>query len=167
MLHETQQKEQFNIAFMRAVISVAGYNILRMEVDDDSVDISVRGNRRDGNVRKAPQLDIQAKCTETDGGTGPSLPFDLKLKNYDDLRAADVHVPAILVVLWVPQDVAQWMSENADQTVLRRCAYWMSLQSMGPTTNATGQRVHIPRSQQFTSSSLRDIMVRIGNGGAP
>ncbi|MCL6543278.1 MAG: DUF4365 domain-containing protein [Roseiflexus sp.] len=43
----SRQKEQFSIAWVRAVVSVAGYAVYHPEVDDDSVDlgIAVRGGR--------------------------------------------------------------------------------------------------------------------------
>jgi hypothetical protein len=82
-MYPTQQKEQFSIAYLRAVAAVAGYNIANVEVDDDSIDIGLRGNRRDGTFRKAPVVDLQAKCTASDDGQGRYLPFDLSIKNYD------------------------------------------------------------------------------------
>ena len=59
-MYPTQQKEQFSIAYLRAVVAVAGYNITSVEVDEDSIDLGLRGNRRDGTFRKAPVLDVQA-----------------------------------------------------------------------------------------------------------
>jgi hypothetical protein len=53
-MHLNEQKEQFSIAFIRAVAAVAGYNIASVEVDEDSVDIGLRGNRREGGTRRAP-----------------------------------------------------------------------------------------------------------------
>lgn len=167
VLHITQQKEQFSIAFIRAVTTVAGFNISRCDVDDDSIDIGVCGTRRDGTRRKAPKLDIQAKCTEADNGEGDDLPFDLKLKNYDDLRDPDAHAPAILIVVCVPASVDEWLTEAAEQTALRRCAYWYSLRGFGASSNTTKERVRIPRVQRFTVEALRAIMTRIGDGGFP
>jgi len=166
-LHITQQKEQFSLAFIRAVTSVAGYNIYRQDVDDDSIDIGVCGTRRDGRSRKAPHLDIQAKCTETDTATGEFCTYDLKLKNYDDLRATEIHIPAILVIVCVPKDVSQWLVDTSEQTVLRRCAYWLSLRGHSRSENATAQRVYLPRSQRFTVDALRETMSRVGDGGLP
>jgi Domain of unknown function (DUF4365) len=166
-MHPTQQKEQFSIAYIRAVVAVAGYNITTVEVDEDSIDIGLRGNRRDGNFRKAPVLDIQAKCTETDDGQSIELPFDLSIKNYDDLREADRHVPLILVVMCVPSAIGDWLEETPAQMAMRRCAYWMSIRGQPPTQNNTAHRVRIPRTQRFTVDAVRSIMSRIGDGGQP
>ena len=73
-LHLTQRKEQFSLAFVRAIAAVSGYRITRCEVDDDSIDLGLKGSRRDGSSRCAPHLDLQVKCTETDDGVGLELP---------------------------------------------------------------------------------------------
>jgi hypothetical protein len=84
-MQPNEQKEQFSVAFIRAVAAVAGYNIAGVEVDEDSVDMGLRGNRRDGAARRAPVMGTrrsahQAKCTATDPGRGDQLAFDLALK---------------------------------------------------------------------------------------
>lgn len=167
MMHVTQQKEQFSLAFIRAVASVAGYGSCKPEVDDDSVDLSIRGNRRDGAKQRAPTLDIQAKCIETDDGSGDHLAYPLKLKNYEDLRIVEAHTPAILVVVTVPKEVDHWIDDSPEQMALRRCAYWLSLRGAAATSNEHTCTVHLPRMQRFTVHALREIMTRIGNGGRP
>ena len=92
------------MAFVHAVASVAGYTFMGPpHVDDDSVDLTLGATRRHGATRKAPRLDVQVKCTETDDGSGDTLAYPLPLKNYDDLRVEEVHVPHILVVFCVPR----------------------------------------------------------------
>lgn len=166
-IHPAQQKAQFSIAYLRAVIAVAGYNITSVDVDEDSIDIGLRGNRRDRTLRKAPVLDVQAKCTATDDGRGAHLPFDLSIKNYDDLREPSRHVPLILVVVCVPPDLGDWLEETPEHTAMRRCAYWLSARGQPPTTNTTTCRVQIARAQRFTVDAVRDLMNRLGDGGAP
>lgn len=75
------QKEQFSIAYVRAVASVAAAKVSRVEVDDDSVDVTLE---RSGGC--APRLDLQLKCTGVDDHPAGVVTFPLKLKNYDDLR---------------------------------------------------------------------------------
>ncbi|HWO18018.1 MAG TPA: DUF4365 domain-containing protein [Kofleriaceae bacterium] len=166
-MHSTQQKEQFSIAYLRAIVAVAGYNITSVEVDEDSIDIGLRGTRRDGTLRKAPVLDVQAKCTSSDDGHGLHLAFDLPVKNNDDLRESSRHVPLILVVVCVPQDLGDWLEETPEHTAMRRCAYWLSIRGQPPTTNTTTCRVLVPRSQRFTVGAVREMMNRLGDGGMP
>lgn len=166
-MYPAQQKEQFSLAYLRAVVAVAGYNIASVDVDEDSIDIGLRGSRRDGTFRKAPALDVQAKCTAADDGQGQRLPFDLSIKNHDDLRESSRHVPLILVVVCVPPDLGDWLEEIPEHTAMRRCAYWLSVRGQPPTTNTTTCRVQLPRSQRFTVDAVREIMNRLGDGGAP
>ena len=55
-----QQKEQFSIAYFRAVAAAAGYNVYKPEVDDSSVDLGIKGYRESG-MRYPPQLEVQPK----------------------------------------------------------------------------------------------------------
>jgi hypothetical protein len=163
------QKEQFSIAFMHAVASAAGLELRGCHVDEDSVDAEFVGTRSIGTTHRAPRLDVQAKCTETDRDPASSdhLAYSLKMKNYDDLRDPEVHVPRVLVVLAVPADISEWLEETAAQTALRRCAYWLSLRGLPASNNSATKTVHLPRQQRLTKDSLTQIMQRIGNGGLP
>jgi len=166
-MYSNAQKQEFSKAWVHAVATIAGLKVLRAEVDDDSIDIGLAGSRHQGSKRKAPHLDIQLKCTETDDGLGDSFSFNLKLKNYQDLRDLDRHVPAILVVLCVPPALGEWMHETADSTIVRRVAYWRSLAGEPDTDNATGKTIVLQRASRFTSDSLNAIMNRVGAGDRP
>jgi len=107
------------------------------------------------------------RITATDDGQGPYLPFDLSIKNYDDLRESSRHVPLILVVVCVPPALGDWLEETPEHTAMRRCAYWFSVRGQPPTLNTTTCRVQLPRSQRFTVDAVREIMNRLGEGGAP
>lgn len=166
-MHITARQEQFSKAYVRAIAAVAGFNICTYEVDNDSIDLGLVGNRRVGVDVRSPRLDVQLKCTMSDSGQGTELPFYLVLKNYDDLRDSDVHTPRILVVVCVPEDVPEWLHEQPEATAMRRCAYWFSLRGMEPSKNETKERVHIPRTQGFTVAALTQMMDTIGRGGRP
>jgi hypothetical protein len=167
-MHVTNQKAEFSIAFIHAVASVAGCTFIGPpDVDDDSVDLELGATRRLGSTRRAPRLSIQAKCTETDDGTGVNLSFPLPMKNYDDLRDQDLHVPRILVVLCVPPDLSAWLQETPEHTAMRRVAYWSSLRGAPAVVNETKKTVHLLRTQRFTVAALKEMMTRIGDGGCP
>ena len=166
-MHITARQEQFSKAYVRAIAAVAGFNVCTYDVDNDSVDLGLVGNRRVGVDVRSPKLDMQLKCTMSDTGHGTELPFYLSLKNYDDLRDPDVHTPRILVVVCVPEDVPEWLHEQPEATAMRRCAYWFSLRGMEPSKNETKERIHIPRTQGFTVAALTQMMDTIGHGGRP
>lgn len=116
-----RQKEEFSIAYVHALVAVAGLQLDRAFVDDDSVDVSIsRGGGR------SPRLDLQLKCSSDIELRPDDLSFRIKLKNYDDLRRSTL-VPRILAVLHVPEEVNRWLEEDLGHLVLRHRVYWKSL----------------------------------------
>jgi len=146
------QKEQFSVAFVRAVAAAAGVKVLRAEVDDDSIDI---GLERSGGC--APKLDIQLKCTANAcPANNENVPFVLKLKNYDDLRRRTI-IPRLLVVMFVPITANEWLRFNAPPTevVMKRCAWWISLAGLPDVDNTASVTVSLPYANLFTPDSIR------------
>jgi hypothetical protein len=145
------QKEQFSIAYVQAVATVAGAKILRTDVDDDSIDI---GLERMGGY--APKLDLQLKCTTDALPDGGDTSFVLKLKNYDDLRRPTM-VPRWLVVMYVPTDAADWLSFAAPpkEVVLKHCAWWTSLAGAEEVDNTASVTVHLAYANVFTPKALK------------
>lgn len=145
------QKEQFSIAYVRAIAAVAGVKVLRTDVDDDSVDI---GLERAGGC--APKLDIQLKCTAEPLPENGDISFPLKLKNYDDLRRPTV-APRWLVTLFVPPSCREWLviGESPIEMLLRRCAWWTSLDGQPVVDNTSSVTVKFPRENLFTPDALK------------
>lgn len=160
------QKEQFSIAYVRAVAAAAGFKISRDEVDDDSVDISIGRSGGNGTIR-SPKCDIQLKCTSQDVIKDEVIHFALPLKNYNDLRDTDLHVPKILVILLVPECVSEWLKQNEQALLMHHCAYWQTLRGKPAETNKSSVTVHIPRRHIFDVAALTSIMDRIGQGTNP
>jgi Domain of unknown function (DUF4365) len=161
-----QRKEQFSIAYLHAVASVAGYRTLQPNVDDDSIDWCLKARGRYGR-RRSPQVDLQLKCTERLVGRNGSFAFPLPEKNYNDLRGEDVHVPRILVVVFVPDAIDLWLEQSEERLLMKHCAYWVSLRNAPDTTNSTSVTVQLPRTNLFTVDALKAMMLRIGDGGSP
>jgi hypothetical protein len=161
-----QQKEQFSQAYVQAIAACAGFAWSKPSVDEDSVDLmlSQRGGR--GTIR-SPRLEIQLKCTEKEAilGEDGTFPFSIPRKNYDDLRDITLHVPRILVVVFVPADVEDWLSQKEEELVMRRCGYWANLRGRPESQNEHGQTIRIPNNQRFTVAALQGIMERVGEGG--
>lgn len=162
----SQQKEQFSKTYVRAVATVAGFVISEPEVDDDSVDIGIAasGARK---TRRKPKVDLQLKCTDMNVVSATSINYPLKLKNYEDLRPVELLVPRILVVVVVPDQLADWMAHSEFELALRKCGYWVSLRGLPATTNTTSVTIEIPRSNLFDPTQLSGIMARIDSGGLP
>jgi hypothetical protein len=157
-----KQKEQFSVAYVRAVVAAAGYNIGKMEVDEDSVDLTIAASRYFLPTRAT--IDLQLKCTADDKVLREEfIHFPLKTKNYNDLRTA--RLPHALVVVVVPPNVEDWLIQTEEEMVMRRCGYWLSLAGQPEIPNQVSVTVKIPRAQQFTSVALKDMMKTIRNKG--
>jgi hypothetical protein len=161
----TAQKEQFSLAYVHAVAAVAGFNVGRWEVDDDSADMEIKAKGLIGAVR-SPHIELQLKCTQNlEVYDDANWKFNLKKKNYDDLRATDLHVPKLLVVLQVPVDTDEWVSHTVYEMSLRRCAFWRCL--YGQPALPEGQlskTVTVSRDNVFNPDGLIGIVDRIGQG---
>lgn len=161
-----QRKEQFSKAYVQAVASVAGFSATTPAVDDDSIDLFVSGRGREGTVA-SPRLELQAKGRGTDSGIGEHFSYDLKLKNYEDLRLTNFLVPRILVVVLVPASVEYWLEQSEKRLSMKHCGYWVSLRGMEKKDNKNTVAVHVPRANLFTVETLASIMQGISNGVWP
>jgi hypothetical protein len=165
-MHINQRKEQFSIAYVRAVASVAGYTTYKPDVDDDSVDLGIAA-KGPSTTFHSPHLELQLKCTWSDEIDEENLHFPLKLKNYDDLRNERVMIPRILVVVRVPEILGEWLAHGEEGLTMRRCAYWVSLRGKPETTNEASVTIRLPGMQQFTVAALQSLMDQVGAGSPP
>ena len=132
----------------------AGYSVSVPQPDRDSVDLRIQA----GDAYR-PALDLQLKATA--GVSAPRdgfVPFRLSIKNYNDLRV-ETQTPRLLVVLELPRDEMRWMSVTMEKLVLRRRAYWLSLQR--DRDEITGQdtvTVHVAEQNLFNVEALGELM---------
>ncbi|WP_020469988.1 DUF4365 domain-containing protein [Zavarzinella formosa] len=153
---EEQQKEQFSIAYVRAVAAAARVNIYRMDVDADSIDIGFSVKSVAGRPQ-SPKLDAQLKCVTELAGNDTMFRYVLKAKNYNEL-VGDHYTPKILVVVLVPPSPADWLIQSPDCLSLHRCGYWTSLQSWPPSDNTASVTIDLPRTQIFSPAALRTLL---------
>lgn len=151
---------RFSITYIRAIAAVSGYGVLETSSDEDldSVDgklVSYTGAR--------PQIDFQAKATSQHMPCEDGIHFPLPVKNYNDLRA-ETRTPRILIVLLMPPDVNDWLTQSADELCLRRCAYWLSLEGRGTVSNSSSVTVTIPAANVFGREQLDHLMNRAATG---
>jgi hypothetical protein len=154
--------EELSLVYVRAVASRAGFSVEEVRRDRDSIDVHVcaRGPLDGGSV-ESPVLAIQLKSTARDlSDDDAEIPYDLKVKNYNDLTRT-TFIERILVVLLLPRDPALWLTWTEEALVLRRSAYWLSLKGRPPTANKETARVRLQRGQVFDMTSIRTILGRI------
>lgn len=134
-------------------------------MDDNSVDLGLAARGGTGPIL-SPRLELQLKCTSRDVVEENFLRYPLKLKNYNDSRISTL-VPRILVVVLVPDNLADWLHQREEELCLRCCGYWVSLREMSETQNSSTVTVELPRLNRFTVEALQSILQRISFGGFP
>ena len=154
-MHITDRMEQFSIAYISALAAKCGCNISVPRVDNDSIDISLQ-KKYDASPRG--RIDIQLKAHGTEPfGEKDSFSFQLKKKNYDDLRA-DETVPRFLFIVCLPKDIESWLVHSEEQLLLHRCAYWFSLEGFQDTENETSVTLQVPRRNILSPDTLEELM---------
>jgi hypothetical protein len=159
------QKEDFSYAYVYAVAATVGYSLqpATRRLDDSGIDatITVPGKM---NSKRLPRFDAQIKSTSQDILTEVSIKYRLSVKNYDELREIDPFVPQLLIVVLLPSNLNEWVSQTEESLCLKRCGYWLSLRGQPPVVNQTTITVEIPRQNIFSPDALKTIMERIAVG---
>lgn len=153
-LDETERKELFSYAYIRAVCASSGLAVDKPTTDLDSRDVRIY-------CRGAAELYAQVKCTENLPDGGSHFSFALKIGDYNNLRKETV-APTVLIVVHVPHEVTDWVGQTADELALRRCAYWVSLVGAPETPNEANVTIHLPKTQMFSRETPWAILRSAG-----
>jgi hypothetical protein len=121
-----------------------------------------------GFVDAGVLLDLQLKATiNADTSDPTTIGYDLRVADYDKLRRTDVPVPRVLVVLELPEAETAWVTQTADELILRRAAFWTSLRGRAAITATSTTRVRMPRANVLTPAAVTDLLTRIRAGAVP
>jgi hypothetical protein len=160
-MYRNFRQEAFSRAYIHAVAAAAGFKYTDGPLpDDDHVDVTVASRGAMGLIR-SPKVDIQVKC-KLGSPEGDPISYALDAEDYEGLRHLDYGSPRILVVVFVPPDIALWTEHAEDGLMLRYCGYWVSLRGCPESSNKTTVTVHLPRANAFGVTGLTEIMARIG-----
>lgn len=162
MLTRNHRQEALCRAYVQAVSAHAGL-AYSVPVPDYGIDlclrtIEVRGNRR---TDISHQLDVQLRSTTRAVQKEEHISFDVDVDTYDSLRDPEAGVPRVLIVLVLPADEAEWITQSPSELAIRHCAYWLSLRGLPATAAQRTCRIAIPRSNVFSVAAVRDIMQRV------
>lgn len=158
-MYISQQKEQFQVGYLKALASCAGLDTGTWAVDNDCVDVTLKGIGYPKPGRRNPCIDIQMKATQRFEEQDECYIYDLNLRSYNHLRDEYVSSPQYLMVLHLPESVGDWIDECGKGITLNNKCYWISLKGMPETDNATSVRLKIPKKQEVTVSLLQQLMV--------
>ena len=159
MMDLNKREEQFSIAYVHAIASAAGFGVTVPSVDEDSVDLQIFGRIHDGLIHR-PRIEVQMKCTADEIRREHEVVYALKTKNYNELKATNVLVPRLLVVVLVPESEDDWLRHSEEELAMRRCGYWISQLGRADTANSGTVSLAIPRDNVFDVVGLRGLMSR-------
>lgn len=162
MLTRYQIESELSLAYLHAVAAKASFAVDVPHVDADSVDalISAKGKLDTDSLKHSPRIEVQLKASTTASANASGyISYSLPLKNYDDLRA-DTVVPRLLVLLLLPQDATDWLEHTPDSLIMRRCAYYLNLKRLPPSSNAGHQTVYVPAANVLSPDALQTLMIK-------
>lgn len=158
---------QLSYAYLHAVASHAGIACQEANRahDNQGIDatLSLRKDFGPGALWEQITLHLQLKATiKPPSRKRGRLSYFLEdVDEYDRLRRPSHLPPRLLAVLFLPPEHPQWLTHSADQLVLCRCAYWVSLRGAPPSANAAGQTVYLPEAQALSPTGLLGLFERI------
>ena len=146
-------QETMSQIYVASICAMAGYTVRPTNPDVNKVDLTVDGIV--SGIQSSVRLQLKATYQE-DRARGDTYTYRIKDSELRQmLRGARGHPsPLVLVVLHLPRNHNEWLTNDADQLTLRRCAYWILCEDVGDDT----QTVHIPRTNLFDVGSIRKLM---------
>ncbi|CAD6562577.1 DUF4365 domain-containing protein [Paraburkholderia sabiae] len=160
----SNQKEQFNVAYVHAIASQAGLNTGNMRVDDQSIDLDVDGKIPTATKNRFPKISLQLKATSQKMVKNGVIKFPLPRKNYDDLKNDRLIVPRYLIVLLVPDDTDDWIQHHAQHMSLHNTCYWASIKNDPSVKGRSKVTVDIPLTQRLNTVSLLHLVTLASEG---
>ncbi len=164
MLTTQNIEAELSYAYLHAVAAAAGVacNVTDRHLDNAGVDATLHIVH---DVPPLTDLTVHVQLKATAKPVNPiegRLPYWLAdVRRYDKLRLPGSMPPRLLIVLFLPEDAQEWLTASAEELVLRRCAYWVSLRGAEESDNKSGVTVYLPESQALTPSALRDVLERL------
>jgi hypothetical protein len=159
---DEHRMEQLSRAYVQAIAAMVGCS-WSVPAPDYGWDVALRQIVRRGSRWRefGLPLCIQLKSIADATTTPTEIVYDLKADAYETLRRTTRRSPAILVLLDLPADRAEWINHTEERLELRNYAYWMSLRGYPASPNTSSVRIRIPRANQFTPAALERIMVAV------
>jgi len=154
------QKENFSIAYLRAVCAKAKANFQWLEDDNDGLDCTIRKDINNHSVT----LEVQLKSTTVKGVSSGfsdvgmnSFTYPLKKKNYDDLIRESVNL-RLLMLLVLPENSNDWLSQDSYSLVLRKCMYYKVFSDEPKNNNSKTINIEINKQDICSEENLEKLL---------
>ena len=158
---DNQLQEQFGFAYVRAIISHAGFTMEGSGTDIYSNDFTIYG--RVDHILTMINIQMKTKLiSEKMDFSKPHFSYPLPRKNYTDMlpiQGTYRRVPHLLVVLLLPNKEERLM-HTTEKMELRQCAYWVDLFGLPNDLEPeqVHKTVHVPFKNVFSPHQLKKLM---------
>ena len=143
------RKERFSLAYINAVAAHAGCEVIESKVDRGSVDGILKRATISETIGFPGQGHVAGRYERA---MGRQCVFRCQMRDYDNLRV-EKH-PFILIVVLLPDDESEWLTQTDDKLCLRHCGYWLSLMGHNPVPNRNSVTVHIPTASRIQQCAV-------------
>ncbi len=159
-MHFTAKMEELSRRYVETISTCIGSKTTSTSVDDDSIDITI-----EKSIGRRPKIDAQLKSTSLDKNANSQdhFPFDLKVKNFNDL-VLDSFSPRILIVYLLPENDNDWVKHSLKELSMCGCAYWVSLKGKEKSTNKATVRVDVPFRNVLSPDNLDLLLNKVDQG---
>ena len=165
MITRQQIQEDLSWAYLQAVVARLGLTYDR-PMRDFGIDLAItRITKQNGRlVPSGVNLDVQLKSSVNATVENDHVSYELEVRAYDVLRDRSAESPRILVLLILPRDDREWIDQDEERLIMRKCAYWISLRGKPRVANRKSITIRIPRTNLFSVENLQVIMDKIKRG---
>jgi hypothetical protein len=98
---------------------------------------------------------FQLKCSWVWTADADSISWSIKTKAYNDLVTRDPDATgAILILMCLPTDPADWVTVTEESILMKRCCYFASLSGPPTSTEDSTKQIKIPRTNVLDAANL-------------
>jgi len=161
MITQQHTQESLSRSYIHAIAGSAGVNLHVGREFDYGFDgtfrpVAVRGTRR---IETGFPIDFQLKCTKNWSHEQDNVAYSIETKTYNDLVTRDPEgIGAVLILLCVPSDQAQWVEVLEDYIKLKHCCYYKVLSGDPVKNEESTKKILIARTSILTPVSLNALI---------
>ena len=155
--------EDLSIAYIQAVCAYASIDLELIRHDGDSTDIVLKKSLYFKEIgRYDTRIDVQLKATSQKlKETLDNIHYPLKMKNYNDLRSVG-STRKFLFVMLLPRNKCEWLSQNNEELIMRRCMYWHDLLNAPTPINSDNIMLHLNKEKIVSPDNLLRLLSDVG-----
>jgi len=162
-------KEQLSKAYAHAICSMAGCTTAQ-PLPDCGIDLQIEKtiDIEGGYIPSGLCLAIQLKSTTDYRIEEEQIVYSIENRAYNILAQSNVATKRILVLFLLPSEKNEWLTQDLNSLIIRKCAYWYSLEGQEQKINENSSTtIRIPIRNLFSLDNLKLIFDKIEEGESP